>query len=457
MRHRTSLKALAFVPVAVCLSISSAAPAPTPPSSADAHWPQWRGPFATGMARGDAPVRWSKTQNIRWKLQIPGRGHSTPVIWGDRIFLTTAVPIGTPPPKPAEQTAPEGQGRGRPMGNAGPQQEHRFDVYCIDRKTGAVVWQRTAKTAIPHEGFHSTYGSFASNSPVTDGERVYAFFGSRGIYCYDFKGKLLWQNDPGVQLKMRLQFGEGTAPVLEGDRLVVTFDHEVSSFIVALDKKTGKEIWRTPRDEGSNWSTPLVVDYGGQKQVVVSATKKVRSYDLGTGKLIWECAGLGANTIPAPVHQSGVVFVMSGFRNPNLLAIRLGREGDLTGSDAILWTRNRGLSYTPSPVLFENKLYLLTDNGMISCLNATTGEPYYQLQRLPKPYNFKASPVGANGKLYLASEDGDVVVLKMGEKYEVIATNTMEDEFFVATPVIADDEMFLRGKNTLYCVSEKKR
>jgi outer membrane protein assembly factor BamB len=411
------------------------------------------------MARGDAPTQWSLTENIKWKIPIAGRGHSTPVIWGDRIFLTTAVPIGEPPPKPAPPATDEapGQRRGRGPGNAGPQQEHRFDVLCIDRKTGAVVWQRTAKTAIPHEGFHNTYGSFASNSPATDGERVYAFFGSRGVYCYDFKGKLLWQSDPGVQLKMRLQFGEGVAPVLEADRVVLNFDHEGTSFIMALDKKTGKELWRTPRDEGSNWSTPLVVEHGGRKQIVVSATKKVRSYDFQTGKLMWECAGLGANTIPAPVYHAGVVIVMSGFRNPNLMAIRLGKEGDLTGSDAIMWTRNRGLSYTPSPVLFENKLYMLTDNGMISCVNATTGEPYYQLQRLPKPYNFKASPVGANGKLYLASEDGDVIVLRMGEKYEVIATNTMEDEFFVATPVIAQGEIFLRGKNTLYCVSEKKK
>jgi len=206
----------------------------------------------------------------------------------------------------------------------------------------------------------------------------------------------------------------------------------------------------------STWSMPLVVDYAGSKQVVVSATNKVRSYDLKTGKVIWECAGLGGNVIPAPVHKDDVVYVMSGFRNPNLMAIRLGRTGDLTGSDAVLWSNTRGNSYTPSPVLSDDKLYTLTDTGMLSCYNASTGKPYYQMSRLPKPYSFKSSPVGANGKLYMASEDGDVVVVKMGDKFEVLATNTMNDEFFVATPAIVDGEIFLRGENTLYCISDKR-
>jgi outer membrane protein assembly factor BamB len=249
-----------------------------------------------------------------------------------------------------------------------------------------------------------------------------------------------------------MAFGEGVGPVLAGDRLILIFDHEGDSFMVVLDKTTGKEIWRAARDEKSSWAAPLVVDVGGRKQVVVSATKKVRSYDLESGKLIWECAGLGQNVIPHPVRQDDLIFVMSGYQSPKLMAIRLGREGDLTDTDAVVWSQVKGNSYTPSPVLHDNKLYVLTDNGMISCYNARTGEPYYQQVRLPKTYSFKSSPVGADGRLYLASENEDVVVLRMGEKFEVLATNTMTDQMFIATPAITGGEIFLRSKTRLYCI-----
>ena len=417
-----------------------------------AHWPQWRGPFFNGMARGDAPTTWSDTTNVKWKTEIPGRGHSTPAVWGDRIFLTTAIPTGKPP---ATEPAPSDTQQ-RNQRNAGPLLEHRFDVLCLDRKTGKLLWQRTAKVATPHEGYHRAYGSFASSSPVTDGRYVYVSFGSRGVYAYDFNGKLIWEKDLGVQMKMRLAFGEGTAPLLLGDRLFLVFDHEAESFMVALDKRNGKELWRAARDERSSWSTPLAVEHDGRTEIVVSATNKVRSYDPETGKVLWESAGLGANAIPVPVYQNGMVYVMSGYRDPKLMAIKLGRQGDLTGSDAIAWSHTRGLAYTASPVLYDNKLYVVTDNGMVTAFNATTGEPYYAQTRLPKTYNLKASPIGANGKLYLATEDGDVVVMKMGEKFEVIATNHLTDQIFIATPVIAAGELFLRGQGTLFCISERK-
>jgi outer membrane protein assembly factor BamB len=343
------------------------------------------------------------------------------------------------------------------MGDQGPQPEHRFEVLCLDKKTGKILWQRTAVTASPHEGYHHMYGSFASNSPITDGQRVYAFFGSRGVYCYDLDGKLIWKKDFGVQLRMHLGFGEGVAPMLSGDSLILDFDQDAEgSFMAVLDKTTGRELWRAARNEVSAWAMPLVVDYAGTKQVIVSATRKVRSYDLQTGKLIWECAGLGLNVIPTPVHFEDLVYVMSGFRDPNLMAIRLGRTGDLTGSDAIVWSNKKGNSYSASPVLYDGKLYALTDTGMLSCYNARTGVPYYQTTRLPKPYTFKSSPVGANGKLYMASEDSDVVVVKMGETFEVLATNTLTDQFFIATPAIVDGEIFLRGQNTLFCISAKR-
>ena len=419
----------------------------------DAHWPQWRGPFFNGMARGDAPTVWSDTKNIKWKVEIPGRGFSTPVIWGDKIFLTTAVPSGKPPEQPQAAPSPEGRRAG---GGAGPLVEHKFEVLCLDRKTGKLLWQRTAKVATPHEGYHRAYGSFASNSPITDGRYVYAFFGSRGLYAYDFNGKLIWEKDFGVQMKMRLAFGEGAAPLLLKDQLFVVFDHEGGSFMVAVDKRNGKELWRSQREEPSSWSTPLAIDHNGRTEIIVPATNKVRSYDPRNGKVLWESSGLGSNVIPVPVYHNGMVFVMSGHRDPKLMAIKLGKEGDITGSDAIAWSHTRGVAYTTSPVLFDNKLYVVTDNGMVSAYNAATGEAFYAQTRLPKAANLKASPVGANGKLYIATEDGDVVVLKMGEKFEVIGVNTLEDQVFIATPVIADGEIYLRGQNTLFCISEKK-
>jgi len=442
-----------------------------------AHWPQWRGPFFNGMARGDAPTTWSDTKNIKWKTEIPGKGHSTPAIWGDRIFLTTAIQVTKPAASPtssgnrnhfqggAQGSTPQevnrlpGGQRGGQGAQRGPEDalvEHRFEVLALDRKSGKILWKRTANTATPHEGYHRKYGSFASNSPVTDGKYVYASFGSRGIYAYDFNGKLIWKKDPGVQMKMRLAFGEGAAPLLVDNRLFLVFDHEAGSFILALDKQNGNELWRAERDEPSSWSTPLAINHNGRTEIVVSATKKVRSYDPATGKVIWESSGLGQNPIPVPVSENGLVYVMSGYRDPKLMAIKLGRQGDLSGSDAIAWSHTRGVPYTASPVLYENKLYVATDNGLVSAFNATTGEAYYAQARLPKTYNLKASLVGANGKLYLATEDGDVLVVKMGEKLEVIATNHLTDQMFIATPVIAAGELYLRGQNTLFCISEKK-
>ncbi len=431
------------------------------------HWPQWRGPFSNGMARTGAPTEFSDTKNVKWKVAIAGRGFSTPVIWGDKIFLTTAAPTGKIAKTEAAAQAADNQnsqgpgaggrqrGGGGPGGGAGMGEEHKFVVMCLDRKTGKTLWERVAKVATPHEGYHRMYGSFASNAPVTDGKYVYASFGSRGIYCYDFNGKLIWEKD-AVQMRIRLQFGEGAAGVLYGNLLIHSYDHENGSFVIALDKRSGKEVWRTARDEGSAWSTPVVIDYKGKKQLVISASKKVRAYDPDNGKLIWECAGLGSNVIPQPVQYNDVVLAMSGHRDPKLMAIRLGREGELTGTDALLWSQTRGMSYTASPVVFENKVYTLSDNGMLSCFNATTGEPYYQQKRLPQADSFKASPVGAGGKLYLASENGVVTVVKMGEQFEVLTANTFEDQMFVASPVVAEGELYLRSKTQLFCISDGK-
>jgi outer membrane protein assembly factor BamB len=421
-----------------------------PAAHAADEWARWRGPTDNGMARGDAPLTWSDSQHVAWKATVPGRGHSTPVVWGDRIFVTTAVPAGSAAPAaPAPEGPPMRRG---PGGGSGPQPEHRLVVMALDRKTGKQLWDKTARTVTPHEGFHRQYGSFASYSPVVDAKHLIVSFGSNGVYCYTHDGQLVWQKDLGIKMRMLMSFGEGSAPALDGNSLVLVYDHEGDSLLVALDKNTGQELWRAPRPPGTAWSTPLILPVDGKKQVIVTATKFVAGYDLATGKLIWQATGLGRNAIPQPVAADGTVYVMTGYQQPNLLAIRLGKEGNLTGTDAILWQNQRGNSYTPSPVLHEGKLYMLTDSGTLSCLDAKTGTPYYAQQRLPKTYSFKASPVGVNGKLYLATEDGDVVVVKMGEKYEVLATNTLPDEMFIASPVVTEGDMYLRGRNTLYCI-----
>jgi len=426
-----------------------------------AHWPHWRGPSLTGVARTAAPTEFSDAKNIKWKIALEGRGFSTPIIWGDKMFLTNAIPTGkTAKPDSTEQDQ-AGQGGGRrggggAGGGAGSGEEHKFVVMAIDRNTGKTLWERVAKTAVPHEGYHRTYGSFASNSPITDGQYLYASFGSRGIYCYDLNGKLIWEKDMGVQMRMRLQFGEGVPPTLHGNMLIHNFDHEGESLVVALDKRTGKELWRASRDEQSSWAAPYIVDVKGKKQLVISASKKVRAYDPTNGKLIWECAGLGSNVIPQPIQHNDSVLVMSGHRDPKLMAIRLGKEGDLSGTDAVLWSQTRGTAYTPSPVLHDNKYYTLSDNGLLSCFNATTGEPYYQQQRLPQTDSFKASPIAAGGNLYLASENGVVTVVKMGEKFDVVASNTLDDQMFVASPVVVEGDLYLRSKTHLFCISDGK-
>ena len=424
-----------------------------------AHWPQWRGPSFNGVTAQSVPVEFGETKNVKWKVAIPGRGFSTPVIWGARIFLTTAIPTGKKQEVAESPAGSPGSRGGRPGGAGGGAasgEEHRFVVLALDRRTGKTLWERVAKVATPHEGYHRQYGSFASNSPATDGKLVYAPFGSRGVYAYDLNGKLVWERDFGVQMRMRLAFGEGSAPLLYENMLILNYDNEGDSFIVALDKRTGKDLWRVARDEASSWSMPFALTHQGQKQIILSATKRTRAYDPTNGQVLWECGGLGGNVIPTPALQDDLLLVMSGFRDPKLMAIRLGGKGDLTGTSSVVWSTTRGTAYTPSPILLDNKYYTLSDNGLLSCFNATTGEPHYLQRRLGEPDTFKASPIAANGKLYLASESGVVSVVRMGAEMEILATNRFEDQMFVSSPIVAEGELFLRSRSHLFCVSERK-
>jgi outer membrane protein assembly factor BamB len=415
--------------------------------TADRHWPQWRGPDGNGVApHGDPPVAWSETSNLRYKVAIPGQGHASPVVWGDRIYLLTAVDAEEPPVRRAEAAGEAPRG-------VAPDRDLRFVVVALDRATGRVDWERTAIRARPHEGTH-TDGSWAAASALTDGARVWAFFGSRGIYCYDRDGSLLWRRDLG-DMETRLGFGEGASPALAGDTLVVNWDHEGASFIVALDAATGEERWRAPRDEPTSWSTPLVVEVEGRRQAVVNATGRVRAYDLATGAVVWEVGGMTVNAIPSPVSAEGLLFVTSGFRGNALKAIRLaGARGDLAGTPAEVWSYDRDTPYVPSPLLYDGVLYILKHNtGVLTALDARTGKPLYGPERLAGIEGVYASPVGAAGRVYVVGRNGATAVLKAGPEPTVLAVNRLDDRFD-ASPAIAGRELYLRGRRHLYALAE---
>jgi outer membrane protein assembly factor BamB len=411
-------------------------------TTAEQYWPQWRGPYATGVSKtADPPIEWSETKNIRWKVEIPGRGSGTPVIWGDKVFVLSAVPV-----------AVDGAAAHDPRGGVRPRVPHRFVVMALDRKTGRVIWERTAREVMPHEGSHPQWGTYASSSAMTDGQRVYAFFDSFGLYAYDMDGKLLWEKDLGDK-RMRSEFGEGQTPVLHGNRIVIQWDHQGPSFVTALDTQTGNEIWRSERQETDSWGTPLVVEHGGRAQVITAAMNRVRSYDLETGKIVWEGPGLTMNPIPSPVYEDGMVFATSGFRGNKLLAIRLDEaKGDITGTSAIAWSLNQDTPYVPSPLLYDGIIYLLKSNsGILSAYDAKTGKPHYQLQRLDGVPNVFASPVGAKGRVYLPGQEGTTLVIKHGPAFEVLAKNALDDGFN-ASPALVDGELYLRGFKNLYSI-----
>ncbi len=473
--QRTHGTALLFL--AGSLIFATAAAAASEPNE---NWPQWRGPLQSGVApMANPPVTWSETNNVKWKVRIPGSGQATPIIWDDRVFIQTAIPTGKqaeakpgeasePPPaaRPVASGEPSTQGPGGPGGPGGgkgrrgfgggpkPTEVYQFAVLCLDRQTGKVLWQQVAREVVPHEGYRQNEGSFAPSSGLTDGKRLYAYFGSRGLYCYDLDGKLQWEQDLG-KMRMAMGFGEGSSPTLYRDTLIVNRDNEDNSFIIALDKNTGKTLWKKPREEHTSWSTPLIIERDGKAQAVVTATGKIRSYDVASGEVLWECGGLTRNVIPCPVADAGLVYCMSGFQGNALLAIRLGRAGDLTGSDAIVWTHNKSTPYVPSPLLYNGKLYFFANNnGVLSCLDTKSGTPLFEAQKLEDLAGVYASPLGAAGRVYLAGRNGVTVVLKQSDKLDVLAANRL-DEKFDASPAAVGKDLFLRGHEHLYCFTEK--
>ena len=425
-------------------------PAADDNSVADAEhfWPQWRGPLSTGVApHANPPVEWSESKNIRWKIALPGSGHSTPVIWGDRVFLTTAVPYGdTVKPKPG--TAPGAHD------NVPVTQRYRFAVLAVSRRDGKIVWQRTVHKELPHEDHHYT-GSLASNSPVTDGEHLFAFFGSRGLYCLDLDGELLWKTDLG-EMRVKHAHGEGSSPALHGETLIINWDHEGQSFVVAFDKRTGKQRWKVAREEVTSWATPIVVEHGGKPQVIISGTNRVRGYDLAGGNVIWECGGLSRNIVASPVAADGMVYAASSYDTQAMLAIRLdGAKGDITGTDQVVWTRKRGTPYVPSLLLYGESLYFLRHyQGILSRVNAKTGQEQHGPFRLNGIRNVYASPVGAADRVYITDRDGTSLVISHDEAPRVLALNRLDDSFSASAAVVGS-ELFLRGQQYLYCIAEE--
>ena len=411
-------------------------------------WPHWRGPRDNGVApHGKPPLSWSETNNVRWKAPLPGKGHSTPIVMANRVFVTAAIPFG-PETKPVYSDA-EGAHDNFPV-----KQRHRFVVLAFDPAKGTELWRTTVAETFPHEGGHYT-GSLASNSPVTDGQRLYADFGSRGIVCLDLDGKIVWRRDLG-ELHTRHAHGEGSSPALSGRFLIVNRDHEQQSSLTALDTKTGEIIWQVERDEMTSWSTPLIVTVEGRRQVIVSATGAVRGYDLKTGAEIWRCRGLSRNVVASPVYGGGLLFAANSYDWQALLAIRLqGARGDLTDTEAVVWKRTRLTPYVPSPLLLGERLCFLRHNqNILSMVDTKTGEDVDGPFRLGGIREVFASPVAAAGRIYITDRSGNTLVLGVGEKVDFLGVNHLDDSFS-ASAAIVEDAIFLRGEKHLYCLAEE--
>lgn len=414
------------------------------------NWHQWRGPEATGVSRtARPPIRWSEQQNVRWKVPIEGQGTSTPIVWDDRVFVLTAVATAE---KDASIPDPQDQPRSNFFDIKRPNQVHDFVVLCLHRATGQEIWRAVATSKVPHEGAHND-NDFASASPVTDGKRLFCWFGSAGLFAYSLDGERLWQRDLG-EATVGSSLGEGCSPVLHGNRLVVLRDHSRRGSIACLDAASGETLWEHTRDEDNAWATPLIVEHSGRTQVITAASRFVRSYDLTTGDVIWQCGGLTGNVTPCPVRQGDHVICMSGYQGHAAVAIPLSATGDLTGSAKIAWSADRGTPYVPSPVLYDGLLYFNQSNqAILRCLNAGTGETVFGPQRLTPLSSLYASPVGADGRLYFVGRNGRTLVLQRSSSYERLALNTLDDRFD-ASPAVVGRQLFLRGARFLYCLEE---
>lgn len=440
--------------LALVVSLFCQAETPAAAPALDLAWPSWRGPTADGIAAAaaDPPTVWSEERNVRWKVALPGLGNSTPLVVGGRLFLTAAIdldaPTGGTPEAPAygpQPAAPNAKG------------VHRSIVIALDRATGKELWRTTVHEGVPHEKGHAT-GSHASASPITDGQRLIASFGSRGLFALDLDGKVLWSKQLG-QMKTLAGFGEGSSPALYGDTVVVQWDEEGPSFLAAYDARTGDERWKRAREVDSSWGSPTIAVVEGRAQVVATGSDVTRGYDLATGEPLWSCAGMSKNPVNSAVVAGGVAYVTNAYMGDVIQALRLtGAKGALEAGQGLLWARKGVGSYVPTPVVHGGRMYFLRESsGVLTCLDAATGAPIYQGQRLGDVKTVHASPVlvptGGTGRLYCPAREGTTVVVKAGDVFEVLATNSLDD-VFDASPVVVARELFLRGRSNLYCIAE---
>jgi outer membrane protein assembly factor BamB len=413
----------------------------------ETNWPQWRGPNSAGIStEKNLPDEWSATKNVLWKTAIEGRGHSSPIIWGKKVFLTTSIEGDIIPGAQAVQHIRNGKVWVHPDAVAG-NRHHTLKVLCLDRDSGKLLWERTAYAGRVYDDRHRK-GSYASSTPVTDGKYVYAYFEAEGLYAYDFNGKLIWKTSLGKLSKVGM--GPGTSPALWENYLFLQCDQEdggpeAGSFIAAVDKRTGKEVWRTPRTHRKTHATPLIVQAQRRSELITSGWETVISYDPKTGQELWRTDGVGGWAIPSLVAGHGMVFATAGYPNKRALGLRLSGKAD------IAWKHEKGTAYVTSPILYGDYFYIVSDKGIVTCIDAKTGKVKYDGGRVPIPASFTSSAVAYNGKILLTSEDGDTFVIKAGPQHEVLRTNSI-GEVVLSSIAIADGKLFIRGAKHLYCI-----
>lgn len=443
---KRTLAPFALTLIALFLATSAAA---APPDGRDSNWPQWRGSDSSGVSADTTlPAEWSTTQNILWKVPIPGRGHSSPIVWGNRVFLTTSIE-GDVVPGAKAPIHKFGEEVFLHPDSVGADRSYKLQLLCLDRDTGKILWERTAHEGPVFDNRHRK-NTYATPTPVTDGQTVFAYFGTPGLYAFDFSGKQLWKADIGEI--PTLGMGVGTSPVLYNDLIILQVDREVGdgSYIAAFNKPTGKEAWRTPRKIQVSWSTPIVVQSGDRSELVTNGNESIIAYDPATGKELWRTDGVDSNAIPTPVAGHGLVFVSSGYPKKIVKAIKLGSAGP-EDAPQIVWTYDRGTAYVPSAILYGDFLYLTSDRGILTCLDAKTGAVKYSDGRVPVPATFTASPIAFEGMIFQFSEDGDTFVAKAGPKHEFVRTNSIGEPIY-STPAAAGGILFIRGEKNLYAI-----
>ena len=420
-----------------------------------AYWPGWRGPTGQGVSdETSLPLEWSATSNVRFKTEIPGRGHSSPVVWGSRLFLTTDIEGDVVPGAKAVVHYDEGKEFVHPDG-VGADRKHTFKVLALDADTGKLLWERTAWEGTPYDSRHKR-GAYAAPTPVTDGKSLFVSFGGEGLYAYNFDGKPLWKVAPFGIATMGV--GYGISPLLYRELVIVQCDEDsgAKSFIAAYDKKTGRQAWRVARKVQVSWATPILVkSAAGRDELITAGAEHVIAYEPGSGKELWRMKGLDSNAVPSPVAGKDVVVLSSGYPAKIAVAVKPGGSGDVTDTPQVLWKYAKGTAYVPSPILYGDYVYLLTDKGLVTCLDAKTGEVKYEGGRPPVGTNVMASPVAYDGKLLLVSMDGDAFVLKAGPSFEVLKTNPM-GEPIAASPAIARGRLYIRGERSLFCIEAPK-